>query len=198
MMGLDIAKKGDRLDITKGRNIKRLKAVLDWKAQAAPGYPDFDLDVAVFSKDENDKVGSTDDVLFYNSPQNPDGTLSIYNQAIVHSGDERKGDKEEDEVVTFDLEKLPSNKKTFSVVVHIYDCVKNNQTFGQVKDARVRLYDADTNEQLLVFDMTEDFSGFTSLHAFDIYRHGSEFKFNAKSEGKVHADLNGFFDEWTR
>ena len=64
-----------------------------------------------------------------------------------------------------------------------------NQNFGQVNNAFIRIYNPDTNEELLRYDLTEDFSIETALVIGELYRHGGEWKFNAIGQATTDPGL---------
>lgn len=57
------------------------------------------------------------------------------------------------------------------------------QNFGMVENAYVRVVDADTGEELMRFDLSEDFSTETAIVVAEIYRHNGEWKFKAVGSG---------------
>lgn len=71
----------------------------------------------------------------------------------------------------------------FYVTVTIYDAENRLQNFGMVENAYVRVVDADTGEELMRFDLSEDFSTETALVVAEIYRHNGEWKFKAVGSG---------------
>ena len=89
----------------------------------------------------------------------------------------------DDETIKIDLSKVPQNISRITFAVTIYDAAVRNQNFGQVNNAFIRIYNPDTNEELLRYDLTEDFSIETALVIGELYRHGGEWKFNAVGAG---------------
>ncbi|MCJ7688465.1 MAG: TerD family protein, partial [Clostridiaceae bacterium] len=57
------------------------------------------------------------------------------------------------------------------------------QNFGQVSNAFVRVVNEDTNEEVLRYDLSEDFSVETALVFCEIYRNKDEWKFSATGSG---------------
>ena len=57
------------------------------------------------------------------------------------------------------------------------------QNFGQVSNAYIRLVNVDTNEEIIRYDLGEDFSIETAVVVGEIYRHNGEWKFNAIGSG---------------
>lgn len=65
----------------------------------------------------------------------------------------------------------------------IHDAEARSQNFGQVSNAFVRVVDEETQNELLRFDLGEDFSIETAVVVCELYRHGGEWKFNAIGSG---------------
>lgn len=73
------------------------------------------------------------------------------------------------------------SKVTFTCTIH--DAEARRQTFGQVANAFIRIVNEETNEELLRYDLGEDFSVETALVFGEIYKHNDEWKFNAIGQG---------------
>ena len=99
-------------------------------------------------------------------------------------GDNRTGEGDgDDEVIKVQLDKIPSDYDTISFTVKIYEAEKRLQNFGMVENAYVRLIDEDTGEELVRFDLTEDFSTETALVVAEIYKRDGQWKFAAIGSG---------------
>ena len=57
------------------------------------------------------------------------------------------------------------------------------QNFGQVSNAYIRVVDSANNTELIRYDLGEDFSIETAVVVGELYRNGSEWKFNAIGSG---------------
>ncbi|MFP4014046.1 MAG: TerD family protein [Chitinispirillaceae bacterium] len=171
-------KKGQKVDLTKGnKGLQNVLVGLGWDTNKYDGAEDFDLDASVFLIDASGKVGKETDFIFYNNTTGADG-------AVVHSGDNRTGEGEgDDETIIVNLSKMPAYIDKLSFCITIHDAEARHQTFGQVSNAYVRLVDEDKNEELLRFDLGEDFSVETAVVAGEIYRHNGEWKFAAVGAG---------------
>ncbi|WP_165476608.1 TerD family protein, partial [Clostridioides difficile] len=55
--------------------------------------------------------------------------------------------------------------------------------FGQVSNSYIRIVDKDTNEELIKYELGEDFSIETAIVVAEIYKHNGEWKFNALGSG---------------
>ena len=55
--------------------------------------------------------------------------------------------------------------------------------FGQVSNAYIRVLNEETNAEILKFDLGEDFSIETAVVFGEVYKNGTEWKFNAIGKG---------------
>lgn len=173
------------INLTKGQNVSlnqqapgmnSIHAGLGWDVQQFAG-DDFDLDVMVFLLGENDKVVSDAHFVFFNNLVSPDGS-------VEHTGDNLTGEGEgDDEVVNVQLDKISSEVAKVVFTVNIHEGQARNQNFGQVKNAFIRLVDKAKDEEIIRYDLSEDFSIETSLIVAELYRRNNEWKFKAVGMG---------------
>ena len=154
--------KGERVSLDKG--MTRALVGLGWDTNKYDGGYDFDLDAAAFLLGDNGKVNCDEDFIFYNN--------------LVSRN----------EVILIDFSKIPSNVSKIAITVTIHDAVNRKQNFGQVSNAYVRLAKRSSEndmagEDVLRFDLVEDFSIETAIVVCELYRKGSEWKFNAVAAG---------------
>ena len=99
-------------------------------------------------------------------------------------GDNRTGvGAGDDEVIKIDLSLVPASISKIIFTVTIYEAEERRQNFGQVNNSYVRIYNADNSEEILRYDLGEDFSIETSAVFGELYRHNNEWKFNAIGSG---------------
>ena len=67
--------------------------------------------------------------------------------------------------------------------ITIYDAEARRQNFGQVSNAFVRIFNEVTGEEILRYDLGEDFSIETAVVFGELYKNGDEWKFNAIGSG---------------
>ncbi|MCD7034707.1 TerD family protein [Metabacillus sp. GX 13764] len=170
--------KGQKVDLTKGNpGLTKVTVGLGWDTNKYDGGNDFDLDTSVFLLDENGKCPSEADFIFYNN-------LKGGNGSVEHTGDNRTGEGEgDDEQVNISLQDVPQNIQKISFAITIHDAEARSQNFGQVSNAYVRILNQDSNEELIRYDLGEDFSIETAVVVGELYRHGGEWKFNAIGSG---------------
>ncbi len=172
-------KKGQKISLTKGTNLKNIHVGLGWKENAYGG-DEMDLDASVFLLNSRGKCRRDEDFIFYSNLTAP---------GIEHTGDERTGGDDSDdgdqEVIFVNLNDIPSGVDKIDMVVTIHDAERLHQNFGQVKDAFIRIVDKDTDKELFRYDLEEDFSTETAVLAGSIYRKGSDWSFSAVGQGHV-------------
>lgn len=183
--------KGEKVSLTKIALDKGITTPLDnltvglgWDVNAFQGAA-FDLDASCFMLGANDKVPNNSFFVFYGQLQAPNG-------AVMHTGDNLTGEGDgDDEQLKVALSKVPAEIQKLVFAVTIYDCKTRGQNFGQVKNAFIRLVDDATSQELIRYDLTEDYSTQTALVVGELYRHNGEWKFNAVGSGYPD-DLNSF------
>ena len=89
----------------------------------------------------------------------------------------------DDEQIKIDLSKVPENITKIAFTVTIYEPEQRRQNFGQINNAFIRIYNEDTGEEMLRYDLGEDFSIETAVVVGEMYRHNGEWKFNAIGSG---------------
>ncbi|MBW7476867.1 TerD family protein [Paenibacillus oenotherae] len=170
--------KGQKIDLTKTNpGLSKVIVGLGWDTNKYDGGHAFDLDASVFCVSATGKVGSDKDFIFYNNTQNSNGS-------VVHTGDNRTGEGDgDDEQVKVDLSAVPAETDKIAFAITIHDADSRSQNFGQVSNAFVRIVNEATNEELVRYDLGEDFSVETAVVVGELYRNGSEWKFNAIGSG---------------
>jgi len=176
--------KGQRESITTQKFI----VGLGWDTNEGMGH-DFDLDTSVFILGENKKILSDQHFVFYNNLKSP-------NDAVVHTGDNLTGDGDgDDEQVIVDLSKIDSNASEICIVVTIHDAEQRKQNFGQVRNSFIRIADSSTDEDLLKYELDEDFSIETAVEFGRIYKRNDEWKFEAVGFG-MKGGLQDFLNKY--
>ena len=89
----------------------------------------------------------------------------------------------DDEQIRVDLTKVPASVTRIAFTVTIYEAETRHQNFGQVSNAFVRIYNEANGEELLRYDLGEDFSIETAAVFGELYKNGDEWKFNAIGSG---------------
>ncbi|GFI25815.1 general stress protein 16U [Lachnospiraceae bacterium] len=171
-------KKGQKVSITKDNpGLSKVVVGLGWDVNAFDTGGDFDLDAAAFLLTDTGKVAGQGDFVFF-------GNLTHASGGVQHMGDNRTGAGEgDDEQICVDLSLVPGNITKIAFTVTIYEAEQRRQNFGQVNNAFIRIYNEQTGEELLRYDLGEDFSIETAAVFGELYKNGNEWKFNAIGSG---------------
>lgn len=170
--------KGQKVSLTKDNpGLKKVVVGLGWDVNAFDTGGDFDLDAAAFLLNDTGRVGSSSDFVFYGNLSHPSGS-------VVHQGDNLTGVGDgDDEQIRIDLSKVPDNITKIAFTVTIYEPEQRKQNFGQVNNAFIRIYNEENGEEMLRYDLGEDFSIETAAVFGELYKSDSEWKFNAIGSG---------------
>lgn len=170
--------KGQKVSLTKDNpGLKKVVVGLGWDVNAFDTGGDFDLDAAAFLLNDTGRVGSSSDFVFYGNLSHPSGS-------VIHQGDNLTGVGDgDDEQIRIDLSKVPDNITKIAFTVTIYEPEQRKQNFGQVNNAFIRIYNEENGEEMLRYDLGEDFSIETAAVFGELYKSGSEWKFNAIGSG---------------
>lgn len=170
--------KGQKVSITKGNpGLTRVVVGLGWDVNQYDTGGAFDLDAAAFLLTDTGKVSRPEDFVFFGNLNHPSGCAQ-------HMGDNLTGAGEgDDEQIKVNLSLVPANITKIAFTVTIYDAETRRQNFGQVNNAFIRIYNEDTGEELLRYDLGEDFSIETTATFGELYCRNGEWKFNAIGNG---------------
>ena len=170
--------KGQKVDLTKSNpGLTKVLIGLGWDTNKYDGSSDFDLDAAAFLLAETGKVNSDSDFIFYNNLKHASGS-------VLHLGDNLTGEGDgDDEQIKIELSKIPQNISKVAFTVTINDAEARKQNFGQVSNAFIRVCNEETGAELIRYDLGEDFSVETAVVVAELYRNGTEWKFNAIGSG---------------
>jgi len=171
-------KKGQKVDLTKTNpGLANVIIGLGWDTNKYDGGAAFDLDAAAFLVSANGKVSSDNDFIFYNNPKDSAGS-------VTHLGDNKTGAGDgDDEQIRIELSKVPANVEKINFTVTIHEAAERAQNFGQVSNAFIRILNETTNEELIRYDLSEDYSIETAVVVAEIYRNNGEWKFSAIGSG---------------
>lgn len=178
--------KGQRIEI----GLSKVGIGLGWDPNEGTGF-DFDLDASAFMVDGNKKIPQDEYFVFYNNPVSPD-------HAVESSGDDLTGGNSDgdDETLTVDLAKVDPRIQEIVFTVTIHDYETRRQNFGQVRNSFIRIYNAQTNEEIAKYELDEDFSIETAVEFGRLYKRGGEWKFEAMGIG-YKGGLQHFVDKYS-
>ena len=173
------------VSLIRGQNIEtppdatKINVELGWRAPADADV-EFDLNASAFLLNSFRRVRSDADFVFYGQPKSQLGS-------VVHMSGGRVGRSEDEaggaETFCVDLAALPQDVERIAFVVSIYGAQERGQNFGAVDSAYIRLVNADTGEELVRFDLTEDAGGSQAAIFGELSRRDGEWVFRALGTG---------------
>ncbi|WP_053657062.1 TerD family protein [Streptomyces sp. MMG1121] len=175
-MGVSLGKGGN---VSLSKQAPGLSAVvvgLGWDVRTTTGA-DYDLDASALLCDASGKVVSDQHFVFYNNLTSPDGS-------VEHTGDNLTGEGEgDDESIKVNLAAVPGQIDRIVFPVSIHDADARGQSFGQVRNAFIRVVNQANDQEIARYDLSEDASTETAMVFGELYRHGGEWKFRAVGQG---------------
>ena len=170
--------KGQKVSLTKDNpGLSRVVVGLGWDVNQFDTGGDFDLDASAFLLTDSGKVSCQEDFIFFGNLTHPSGSVQHMGDNLTGAGD---GD---DEQIKVELSKVPPQITKIAFTVTIYKPEERRQNFGQINNAFIRIYNEVTGEEMLRYDLGEDFSIETAAVFGELYKNGSEWKFNAIGSG---------------
>ena len=169
--------KGGNVSLTKeAPGLTAVLVGLGWDVRTTTGA-DFDLDASALMLGTNGKILSDSHFIFFNNLTSPDGS-------VEHTGDNLTGEGEGvDEVIKVNLQAVPQDVDKIVVTVSIYDAEGRSQSFGQVRNAFIRVVNQAGGAEITRYDLSEDASTETAMVFGELYRNGAEWKFRAVGQG---------------
>jgi tellurium resistance protein TerD len=173
------------ISLTKGGNVSLTKEApglsavvvgLGWDARTTDGT-EFDLDSSAIVCNAAGTVYSPQHFIFFNNLATPDGS-------VQHTGDNLTGaGAGDDEQIKVNLAALPADVDKIVFPVSIYDADARGQSFGQVRNAFIRVVNQAGDVEIARYDLSEDASTETAMVFGEVYRSGNDWKFRAVGQG---------------
>lgn len=79
---------------------------------------------------------------------------------------------------------ITSQATEIVIVVTIHKADERKQNFGQVHNSFIRVFNTDTQEEILKYELEEDFSVETAVEFGRIYKKNGQWKFEAIGVGQ--------------
>ena len=181
--------KGQKVDLTKGNSgLKTL--VVGLGRDEAPRkfslfakHEDIDCDASALLL-KNGKLTGNVDVVYY-------GNLTHRSGAVRHCGDNLTGAGDgDDEQIIVELAKVPAEYDKIVFTVNIYQAYQRKQNFGMIRNAFIRVVDADSGKELCKYNLSENYDGKTAMIFGEVYRYNGEWKFGAIGEPTNDPSIN--------
>jgi tellurium resistance protein TerD len=86
-------------------------------------------------------------------------------------------------MIKVNLAAVPAEVDKIVFAVSIYDAETRSQSFGQVRNAFIRVVNQAGGAEIARYDLSEDASTETAMIFGEVYRNGPEWKFRAVGQG---------------
>ena len=172
--------KGQKVNLTKeAPGLQKIRIGLGWKAHGGllkAVLSNYDLDASCIICRHGRFVNLGDIVYF--------GQLCDRSEAIRHCGDNLVGSRgvKDDEQILVDLNKLPSDVDRLGFVVNIFEASDRKQKFADIKHAYIRICNAETDEEILRYDLVNEYPKAIGMAFGEVYKEGNAWQFRAIGE----------------
>ncbi|MBW7569202.1 TerD family protein [Chromobacterium subtsugae] len=184
--------KGGSLPLTKNSApLNEIRLELSWSPPQHSAKGSYDLDTSAFplNSQGGGPMGAIADV----------GHICYWGQQKTPSmehllGDSRSGDAEgPDEAILIRLHALPANCDVVALVATIDKATARGQTFAEVADASMRVYNQQTDELLCQVDLAALDAGSTGCLFASIRKQGQAWSVENVNQGYPGKELPDFF-----
>lgn len=183
-------KKGGRVNLSKEvPSLNKMTVGLGWDANASDTGGSFDLDASVFLLNAAGKTGHDNDFIFYNNLTSADGS-------VEHTGDNLTGEGDgDDEKIKVSLSTVGDNVQEIVFVVTIHEADERKQNFGQVSNSFIRIVDDSNGNEIIKYELDEDYSSETAIEFGKLYKKDNSWRFQAVGVG-FNKGLQSFVDKY--
>lgn len=157
--------KGQKVDVTKVHaSLTNLTVFIGWQA---PNH--IELDTSAFLLAQNSKVRGDEDLIFYGNPSN---SFITY---IEKQANERQ--------LNIDLKRVLTDVERIAFTLTIYESEARRQNFSAVSSVYLRFVNQATGQEILRYDLGNQFSVESAIVIGELYRYNGEWKFSAIGAG---------------
>ena len=167
--------KGQKFPLENAGRLSKIKVCLGWNVTNSS----CDVDVSAFLLNSGGKVIGDTWFVFYGQEISPDASTTF----TVDNRNDR-------EIISVDFNRLNSAVSKIVFVLTINEALEKHLNFSMIKDAYIRIINADNNSEIVSFKMDEYYSNVISMMMGELYIHNGMWKFNAVGNG-VARDLAG-------
>jgi tellurium resistance protein TerD len=182
-----VLKKNSLVNLTKSLPLlKKCMIGLGWELKTGQVV---DLDASAFMLSQSGKLLGDEWFIFYNNLKSPDGST-------VHTGDNRTGiGDDDDEMILVNLPLVNEAVTEILITVSIHDAIVRRQNFGTLSNAYIRLVDVETKQEVLKWDLDEEFTQFSELEMGKLLKKDNQWFFQATGIGS-NIELGGLVNKY--
>jgi len=163
-----ILSKGQKIDLTKGRNVRGIAIGLGWRS----ADPEIDINASAFLLGANGRCARDEDFIFY-------GQQESRNRAVMHAAQPGGSG----EAIRIAVPDIPSDIERIAITLTIHDGELIGKSFGQVSDAACTITASDSGEVIASFPFGEGLGLETAIVVGELYLYKGDWKFNAVGSG---------------
>lgn len=169
-------------------SLRKIKFGLGWDENRLPVQKSFDLDASAIVIGTNGLMLDPANYVGYVGYVRPDYSV----HGVSYGGDNRTGSGDgDDEFIEVDLDKVGPEVEKIAIAVTIYAGRTRRQSFGQVRNAYIRLHNTETDNEVARLNLTTDSSNATAIIFGElIRRNGNEWEFTGTQE-EIVGGLSG-------
>lgn len=129
------------------------------------------------------KLCDESDIVYYGNKRHMSG-------CVLHHGDNLTGEGDgDDEQISVNLAKMPSDIKSVVVAINIYNCRSRGQNFGMIRNCYARIVDDSTGAEICRYNLTDNYGKSTAVVVGELNRGEDGWVFKAVGEGYVAASI---------
>ncbi|WEK55067.1 MAG: TerD family protein [Candidatus Cohnella colombiensis] len=157
--------KGQKADVTKAApGLTQLSVYIGWTASTQ-----IELDSSTFLLGQNGKTSGDTDLIFYGNSSN---AYLTYSETQAN-----------ERLIKINLPHVAASIDRMAFSLTIYEGESRRQNFSQVNGAFIRFVNDATGQEIIRYDLGNQFSVETAIVIGELYRYNGEWKFNAIGAG---------------
>lgn len=165
--------KGQKVDLSKDAPaMQKASLGLGWDTNESHSNSDIDLYTSCFMLGDDGKISNAKHLVYFSNPE-----------SICQSVKYEEGNSD-NENFNIDFSAIPADVEQIVFVASILNADARRQNFGHVKNMFIRLIDTDTKQEILKYELLEDYSTATAIQFGKLYRHNDVWKFEASGIGE--------------
>ncbi len=182
-MSISIPRGGNQPIKIRDAHDRKTVIGLNWSTLCSDNS--FDIDASAFLLDEQGKVRSGADFIFYNQPCHALNPFICLDENLIPGKPLIGIPNEEADRQSFslDLNEVPPTVHRIVFCLTIHEAEQRGQNFGMTDWLKVRLMDQSVGEDMMHFQTSKEFSTETAIQLGEVYRRGAEWKFRAVAQG---------------
>ena len=170
-----------KISLPNGKSLEKMFVGLGWDPVTQGISMDIDSSVVLAGE------GNEHDIVYF-------GNLVHSSGCVIHHGDNLTGrdcdtSGRDDENITVDLKKVPADKDRMYFVLNIYSSSTRGQTFKNVKNLYIRIYEPDSRRMLLQYKIDANLKNETALVLGKAFRNGDGWSFQAIGKPSNASDI---------